>query len=115
MEFKASFPSHGEAFELVEQGEGLLDDVADLAQALDVRGALARDDRQDPARRSSRRTAFESYALSPRTDSGRRRGRPGWPTTGGMPSTKFRVWVMSLTFAAVVMTLSGVPRPSQIR
>lgn len=49
MEFKASFPSHGEAFELVEQGEGLLDDVAELAQALDVRGALAGDDRQDPA------------------------------------------------------------------
>jgi hypothetical protein len=27
-----SFPSDGEAFELVEQGEGLLDDVAELAQ-----------------------------------------------------------------------------------
>ncbi|MFG2955820.1 hypothetical protein ACGF5O_19110 [Streptomyces sp. NPDC048291] len=24
-------------------------------------------------------------------------------------------WVTSLTFAAVVMTLSGVPRPSQVR
>ncbi len=66
-------------------------------------------------RRSSSRTAFESYALSPRTASGRRRGRPGRPATGGMPSTRLRVWVMSLTFAAVVMTLSGVPRPSQIR
>jgi hypothetical protein len=32
----------------VEQGEGLLDDVAELAQALDGRGALAGDDRQDP-------------------------------------------------------------------
>ena len=32
-----------------------------------------------------------------------------------MPSTRARVWVTSLTFAAVVMTLSGVPRPSQIR
>ncbi len=66
-------------------------------------------------RRSSRRTAFDSYALSPRTASGRRRGRPGRPATGGIPSTRLRVWVMSLTFAAVVMTLSGVPRPSQIR
>ncbi|MGW2618017.1 hypothetical protein [Streptomyces sp. NPDC001500] len=36
MEFDASFPSDGEAFELEEQGEGLLDDVAELAQALDV-------------------------------------------------------------------------------
>ncbi|MFF1445981.1 hypothetical protein [Streptomyces sp. NPDC058295] len=29
-----SFPSDGEAFELVEEGEGLLDDVAEFAQAL---------------------------------------------------------------------------------
>ncbi|MFD6282032.1 hypothetical protein ACFWFI_41720 [Streptomyces sp. NPDC060209] len=41
VEFDASFPTHGEAFELMEQGEGLLDDVAELAQALDVRSALA--------------------------------------------------------------------------
>lgn len=29
MEFEASFPSNGEASELAEQGEGLLDDVAE--------------------------------------------------------------------------------------
>ncbi|WP_412104321.1 hypothetical protein [Streptomyces europaeiscabiei] len=34
MEFEASFPSDAEAFELVEEGEGLLDDVAEFAQAL---------------------------------------------------------------------------------
>ncbi|WP_353962146.1 hypothetical protein [Streptomyces sp. NBC_01285] len=33
VEFGASFPSDGEAFEVVEQGEGLLDDVAELADA----------------------------------------------------------------------------------
>lgn len=49
MEFDASFPTHGEAFELMEQGEGLLDDAAELAQALDVRSALAGDHRHDPA------------------------------------------------------------------
>lgn len=49
VEFSAALPADGEALELVEQGEGLLDDVAELAQALDVRGALAGDDRQDPA------------------------------------------------------------------
>jgi hypothetical protein len=49
VEFGAAFPADGEAFELVEEGEGLLDDVAELAQALDVWGALAGDDRQDPA------------------------------------------------------------------
>lgn len=48
MEFGAAFPVDGHALELVEKGEGLLDDVADFAQVLDVRGALARDDRQDP-------------------------------------------------------------------
>lgn len=65
--------------------------------------------------RSPRRTALESYALSPRRASGRRRGRPGRPATGGRPSTRARAWVMSLTFAAVVMKWNGVPRPSQIR
>lgn len=39
VEFEASFPSDGEALELVEEGEDLLDDVAEFAQALDVRGA----------------------------------------------------------------------------
>jgi hypothetical protein len=34
---------------------------------------------------------------------------------GGMPSTRARVWVTSFTLAAVMMTLSGVPCPSQIR
>ncbi len=58
MEFEASFPSDGETFELVEQGERLLDDVAELAQALDVRGTLEGDDRQDPAA-----PQFQSYGL----------------------------------------------------
>lgn len=49
MEFGSAFPADGEAFELVEQGEGLLHDVAEFAQALDVRGAFAGDDRQDSA------------------------------------------------------------------
>lgn len=78
-------------------------------------GALLREITGRIRRRSSRRAAQESYALSPKTASGRRRGRPGRPATGGMPSTRTRVCVTSLTFAAVVMTCSGVPRPSQIR
>src|ERR1044072_2894347 len=101
--------------ELVEEGEGLLDDVAEFAQALDVRGALAGDDRHDPACAQFTVDYRESYALSPRMDSGRRRGWPGRPATGGMPSTRTRVCVVSLTFAAVVMTWSGVPIPSQTR
>jgi hypothetical protein len=49
VKFGAAFPSHGKAFEVVEQGEGLLHDVAELAQALDVRCSSAGDDGQDPA------------------------------------------------------------------
>ncbi|GLV88476.1 hypothetical protein Slala03_81650 [Streptomyces lavendulae subsp. lavendulae] len=49
VEFGTAFPADGEAFELVEQGEGLLHDVAELAHALDVRAAFAGDDGQDPA------------------------------------------------------------------
>lgn len=49
MEFGAAFPTDGEALELVKEGEGPLDDVAELAEALDVRAALAGDDRQDSA------------------------------------------------------------------
>ncbi|MFD8566765.1 hypothetical protein [Streptomyces sp. NPDC059639] len=49
VEFEASFPSEGKVFELVEQSEGLLHDVAELAQALDVRGALLGDHGKDPA------------------------------------------------------------------
>ncbi|MFJ6523433.1 hypothetical protein ACIQJ4_34880 [Streptomyces filamentosus] len=37
MEFGTAFPADGEAFELMERGEGLLDDVAEFAQALNVR------------------------------------------------------------------------------
>lgn len=47
--FGAAFSADGEAFELVEQDEGLLDDAAELAQALDVRGNSAGDDRKDAA------------------------------------------------------------------
>ncbi|MFJ9249585.1 hypothetical protein [Streptomyces sp. NPDC101776] len=40
MEFGAAFPAGGETSELVEQSEGLLHDVAELAQALEVGGPL---------------------------------------------------------------------------
>jgi hypothetical protein len=49
VQFGAAFPADGEAFEVVEQGEGLFHDVAEFAQALDVRRSSAGDDGQDPA------------------------------------------------------------------
>lgn len=47
MQVEASFPAAGQALEVVQEREGLLDDVAELAEALDVRGAFAGDHRQD--------------------------------------------------------------------
>ncbi|MFD3481052.1 hypothetical protein [Streptomyces sp. NPDC058695] len=49
VEVETSLPPLGQALELVQQGEGLLDNVAELARAPDVRGAPAGDHRQDPA------------------------------------------------------------------
>ncbi len=107
VEFGAALPADGEALELMEEGEGLLDDVAELAQPFDVRAALAGDDRQDPAFAEFAAVGVGVVALV--SEEGLR------VAGGGMPSTRARVWVTSLTLAAVVMTLSGVPRPSQIR
>ncbi|MET8577931.1 hypothetical protein [Streptomyces sp. NPDC005012] len=42
MEFGAAFPADGDALDLVEEGDGLLDDVAELAEVLDVRAACGR-------------------------------------------------------------------------
>lgn len=45
MNVEAAFPAHGDPPELMEQGEGLFDDVAQLAQALDVGRLGLGDDR----------------------------------------------------------------------
>ncbi|MEW1647294.1 hypothetical protein [Streptomyces sp. NPDC091219] len=37
VEFGSAFPADGETSELMEEGEGLFHDVAELAHALDVR------------------------------------------------------------------------------
>ena len=44
VDVQASFPAHGEAAELVEQGEGLLDDVTQPAQAFHAGGLGLGDD-----------------------------------------------------------------------
>lgn len=89
MEFGTAFPADGEAFEVVEQGEGLLDDVAEFAQALDVRAALLGDDGHDPALAQCvadrvgvvALVAEEGYGPSAGSSESARDG-------GGMPSTK---------------------------
>lgn len=49
MQVEASLPTDGQAFEVMQEREGLLDDIAELAQSLDVRGTLSGDHRQDAA------------------------------------------------------------------
>ena len=44
---QAAFPAHGQTTELMQQREGLLDHVAQLAQALDAGHLWFRDDRLD--------------------------------------------------------------------
>jgi hypothetical protein len=45
VDVEASFPTDSQPAELVQQGEGLLDDVAQLAEAFDTAGLGFRDDR----------------------------------------------------------------------
>jgi hypothetical protein len=101
VEFGSAFPTDGKAFALVEQGKGLPDDVAEFAQALDVRAALAGDDRQHPQLAQFPPGGVGVVGLVTEEWLGWRRGRPGRPVTGGIPSTRARVWVTSLTPAAV--------------
>src|SRR5512135_3752131 len=49
VQVQVAFEADGEACDLVEQGEGLLDHVAQLAQPLHALGAAIGDDRDDAA------------------------------------------------------------------
>jgi hypothetical protein len=50
---------------VVEQGEGLLDEVTELAHALDVRGALVGDDGQDPTLAELAYNKYPHYLVGP--------------------------------------------------
>ena len=62
-----------------------------------------------------RRCGSESYPRSAIRKSGLRRGRPGFPRTGGMASTRGMSCVTSFAFAPVSITANGIPFPSVIR
>lgn len=65
--------------------------------------------------RSQARFALEGYPLSASIRSGRVRGRP-FPSRGTrMFSSTALIIVVSLMFPAVIIMLSGRPRPSQTR
>ena len=62
-----------------------------------------------------RRITSASYARSPRTASGRQRGLPRSPWSGGIPSSNANACVESWQLAPVVLIANGIPRPSQIK
>lgn len=68
-----------------------------------------------PRARSIARTARKSSPLSPCSVSGRRRGCPALPRTGGRLSTTGSATLTSLTVAAVSVCVSGMPFRSVTR
>jgi hypothetical protein len=63
VDVEAAFPAHVEPAELVQQGEGLFDDVPQLAQALDVRGLRFGDDRFGAAFAAGLAEGFAAVSL----------------------------------------------------
>ena len=80
---------------LMEQGKGLFDDVAQLAQAFGARRLRLGDDRFGAAFAAACRKAWLLYPLSASSTSKRRRGRPGRPAIGGKQSSRSRARLMS--------------------
>jgi hypothetical protein len=63
VDVEAAFPAHGESAELVQQGEALFDDVAQLAQPLNVGGLGFGDDRFGAALAACLAEGFAAVAL----------------------------------------------------
>lgn len=75
MDVEASFPAHGEPAELVQQGEGLLDDISQPAQSLHACGLGLGDDRLGAALAAGLTEGFAAVGLV-----GQQRGEPApWP------------------------------------
>ena len=83
VDIEPAFPANGDPPELVQEGEGLLHDVAQFAQALDVGCLRLGDGGSVPPSWQAWRKASLLYPLSASRTSKRRRGRPGRPAIGG--------------------------------
>ncbi len=91
MDVAAPLVADEQSFELMEPGEGALDDPAVAAEAGAVLGLAAGDLRDDAA------------------------GRPTLPRTGGTRSTSAISWVTSWRLPPVSVQASGIPFPSTRR
>ena len=100
----AAFPAHGDPVELVQQGEGLFDDVAQFPQALDGGCLRLGDDRLGAALAAGLAEGLAAVSLVASSTAKRRRGWPGRPGIGGQQSSRSRARLMSGMFAPLVST-----------
>src|SRR4030095_7020881 len=101
---------------LIEPRKRPLHDPPPPAQTAPVRGATHGEPRYDIAVPSvSVESPPRRSRDPPSTESGRCRGRPRSPWSGGIASTNARASSESFRFAPVKRTASGPPCPSQIR
>jgi hypothetical protein len=80
MDVEPAFPAHRDAAELVQQREGLPDDIAQLAQALHVGRLRLGDDRLGTTLAAGLAERFTAVALVGQQDV---EAAPGRPATGG--------------------------------
>lgn len=80
VDVEPAFPAHRDAAELVQQREGLLDDIAQLAQALHVGRLRLGDDRLGTTLAAGLAERFTAVALVGQQDV---EAAPGRPATGG--------------------------------
>ena len=100
-----------QSFELVQPGEGALDDPAVAAEPGAVLGLASCDLRCDAALAELAAATRRSRSRDRReTRSGRRRGRPTLPRTGGTRSRSGISWVLSWRLPPVSVQASGIPR-----
>jgi hypothetical protein len=105
-----------ETAKLIEPRKRPLHDPPPPAQTAPVRGATHGGPRYDIAVPSvSVESPPRRSRDPPSTESGRCRGRPRSPWSGGIASTNARASSESFRFAPVKRTASGTPCPSQIR
>jgi hypothetical protein len=109
VEIGASLVAGAEPFELVQPGEGALDDPAHLAESGTVGDAASRDQGFDAALAQQAAVLVEVVAPVGVQTPGFAAGRPRSPRIGGMASSRGRSWVTSCRLPPLSVAASGVP------
>ena len=104
-----------EPLEVVQPGDGALDDPADAAEPGAMFGRAAGDQGLDAARSDEPSVLVVVVAAIGDELSGRKRGLPMTPRTGGTLSMSGISWVTSLRLPPVSVQASGIPLASTSR